>query len=138
MITMLLQLFIEEDISKCSRAVEQMKSDYGQYTQSQGKDHDELRRKVDVISDHWAWLKRIISKYENQHKSIGSQTDKFDDGKDQCTMPPPLTVESTQQYIVLSVMGSLLQFLRFSRIPPKFSVIIYLYLISRIIGECYI
>ena len=65
-----------------------MKNDYSQYTQSQGMDHDELRRRVDVVNDHWSWLKRIVNKYDNQHKSIGSQTEKFDDGKDQCTLVP--------------------------------------------------
>lgn len=68
-------------MSKCGRAVEQMTDEYTQYAQSQGKDHDELRRRIDVISDHWLWLKRIVNKYEHQHKPINSQTVKFDDGK---------------------------------------------------------
>ena len=58
-----------------------MKDDYSQYSQSQGKDHDELKRRVNVVNDHWEWLKRTVNKYENQHKMINSQTDKFDDGK---------------------------------------------------------
>ena len=74
-------MFIEEDMSKCASAVQHMTDEYSQYAQSQGKDHDELRRRLDVVNDHWSWLKRIVNKYENQHKSINSQTEKFDDGK---------------------------------------------------------
>ena len=68
-------------MSKCERAVKQMTDDYGHYSQSQGRDHDELQRRVDVVNNHWTWLKRIVNKYENQHRAIGSQTDRFDDGK---------------------------------------------------------
>ena len=77
----LLQLFIEEDISKCSRDVKQMTDEYSAYSQAQGGDHDELRRRIDVVNDHWSWLKRIVNRYEHQHKPISSQTEKFDDGK---------------------------------------------------------
>ena len=55
-----------------------MKDDYSQYSQLQGKDHDELRRRVDVVNDHWEWLKRIVNKYGNQHKEISKQTEEFE------------------------------------------------------------
>ena len=73
-------------MSKCGRAVEQMTDEYSQYTQSQHRDHDELRRRIDVVNDHWSWLKRIVNKYENQHKPISSQTDKFDNGKNSISL----------------------------------------------------
>ena len=68
-------------MSKCYGALKLMKDDYSEYTHSQGRDHDELSRRLDVVNNHWMWLKRIVNRYENQHKSIASQTDKFDDGK---------------------------------------------------------
>ena len=64
-------------MSKCYGALKLMKDDYSEYTHSQGRDHDELSRRLDVVNNHWMWLKRIVNRYENQHKSIASQTDKL-------------------------------------------------------------
>lgn len=68
----------EQDTSQCDIAVEQTKVYYSQYAELEGKDHDELKRRVDVVSDHWRWLKRIVSRIDSQYKEISKQTEQFE------------------------------------------------------------
>ena len=68
----------EQDTSQCVIAVRQMKEHYSQYAMTEGRDHDELKRRVDVVSDHWGWLKRIVHKFENLYKEISKQTEEFE------------------------------------------------------------
>lgn len=58
-----------------------MKDHCKQYGQSVGGDYDELRRRVDIVSDHWGWLQRIVNKFENQFKRIREQTQEFESSK---------------------------------------------------------
>ena len=55
-----------------------MKDHYSQYTQSGGNDYNELKKRVDIVNDHWRWLKRIINKFENQYEGISKQTKEFE------------------------------------------------------------
>ena len=74
------QLFIEEDISRCASDVDQMIEEYKQYQQS-SQDHDELKRRVDLVNEHWKWLKKTVDKYASKNVAISEQTKKFDNGK---------------------------------------------------------
>jgi len=60
-----------------------MVKEYKQYQQSSPgkKDHDELKRRVDVVNEHWRWLKKTVDKYSSKNLAISEQTKKFDDGE---------------------------------------------------------
>ena len=49
-----------------------------QYDQMVGGDHNELRRRVDIVIDHWGWLQRIVNKFKSQYKRISEQTQEFE------------------------------------------------------------
>ena len=55
-----------------------MKDHCKQYDQVVGEDYDELRRRVDIVNDHWGWLQRIVNKFENQYKRISEQAQEFE------------------------------------------------------------
>jgi len=76
-------LFIEEEISRCASDVDQMVEEYKQYQQSsqEKKDHDELKRRVDVVNEHWRWLTRIKTKYQRQLEKISNQLEKFNESE---------------------------------------------------------
>ena len=58
-----------------------MKDHCKQYGQLVGEDYDELKRRVDIVNDHWGWLQRIVNKFDNQFKRIREQTQEFDHSK---------------------------------------------------------
>ena len=55
---------------------------YKQYQQSlpEKKDHDELKRRVDVVNEHWTQLKKVKNKYKNHYETITDQVKKFENG----------------------------------------------------------
>ena len=55
-----------------------MKDHYSQYARSEVKDYNELKRRIDVVNDHWGWLKRIVNKFENQYEGISKQIKEFE------------------------------------------------------------
>ncbi|XP_065889965.1 microtubule-actin cross-linking factor 1-like isoform X3 [Dysidea avara] len=71
------KLFIEEDISRCASDVDKMVEEYKQYQQS-SQGNDELKRRVDVVNEHWKWLKKTVDKYASKNVAISEQTKKFD------------------------------------------------------------
>jgi len=63
-----------------------MVKEYKQYQQSSpGKeDHDELKRRVDVVNEHWRWLERFKTRYQRQQETITTHLEQFDKSKTVC------------------------------------------------------
>jgi len=57
-----------------------MIEEYKQYQQS-SRDHDELKRRVDLVNEHWKWLIRVKKKYQQQKESINTQLEKFNESE---------------------------------------------------------
>ena len=60
-----------------------MVEEYKQYQQS-SQGNDELKRRVDVVNEHWKWLKKTVDKYASKNVAISEQTKKFDNGVCTC------------------------------------------------------
>ena len=60
-----------------------MVKEYKQYQQSSPgkKDHDELKRRVDVVNEHWRWLEWVKIKYQRQKETINTYLEQFDKSK---------------------------------------------------------